>query len=498
MTAVRSGRRVQLPAPPERLGDELYVPLEPLTEAAGFRFRRVPGDPDLLTFSFPQATLQGVRTNADGERVRFVFDLSSAVPFLVDRDGRRLVLTLPASPASSLVGEYLTDDTACPAATLDLTRPTQVRAALRAGPHYPFELFTLSAPARIVVDVKKRYETVTTRPVVPGIEWLHVALGTGAGPIIANVARVDLTRPAYAVRPVMAGTTILVRDTPSRIARRVGALVAVNGGFFARDQGAPLGLVVIDRELVRTPVFSRTSLGITRDGKAHVGRVSSRGYLRLENDFRLPVTKLNGARTAPAGLYLYTRWWDTVVPVAPTEYCLQVVDGTVVRGTSGAPVTIPAAGYLAVGRGYMATALLQIPVGARLEVHFDTQTVWASMLHALGGGPRLVEHGIVHVSSEGENFKRDVAAGRAPRTAVGVTRDQHLLLATVDGRQPDYSVGMTLTELARLLTKLGAWEAMNLDGGGSTSFVVGGRCRNRPSGGAERRVSNILAVVPRE
>lgn len=94
------------------------------------------------------------------------------------------------------------------------------------------------------------------------------------------------------------------------------------------------------------------------------------------------------------------------------------------------------------------------------------------------------------------------ATARHPRTAVGIARGgRRLLLVTVDGRQAGYSAGMSLRELADLMLALGAPDALNLDGGGSTTLVVadsvrGVRIANRPSDEAgERAVGNALAVV---
>ena len=90
-----------------------------------------------------------------------------------------------------------------------------------------------------------------------------------------------------------------------------------------------------------------------------------------------------------------------------------------------------------------------------------------------------------------------------PRSAVGVSRDgRQLLLMTVDGRQPGYSEGLTTAETAERMKQLGAEDALNLDGGGSTTLVIQGRdgkpeILNRPSGpppGRERRVANHLCV----
>jgi hypothetical protein len=79
---------------------------------------------------------------------------------------------------------------------------------------------------------------------------------------------------------------------------------------------------------------------------------------------------------------------------------------------------------------------------------------------------------------------------------VGVTDAGQLLLVVVDGRQSGYSAGMTLRELADLMVSLGAREAVNLDGGGSSEMFLNGLVANRPSDGAERLVSSALVVLP--
>jgi exopolysaccharide biosynthesis protein len=127
--------------------------------------------------------------------------------------------------------------------------------------------------------------------------------------------------------------------------------------------------------------------------------------------------------------------------------------------------------------------------------------------HALvvGGGPRLLAEGRVAVAARAEGFAPLEAPGffssfvraRNPRTLAGVRRDGSLLLVTVDGRQPGWSAGATLGEAARLMRALGARDALNLDGGGSTAMTVRGELVNRPSDPAgERSVSDGVFVLP--
>ena len=120
---------------------------------------------------------------------------------------------------------------------------------------------------------------------------------------------------------------------------------------------------------------------------------------------------------------------------------------------------------------------------------------WDDVLHIVGAGPTLVKNGSVYLTSKLEEFASDIAVGRAPRTAVGLTKEGHVLLVVVDGRQ-SHSIGMTLLELALFMQEQGAVHAMNLDGGGSSEMVIKGKVMNKPSDGRERKVGNALALVP--
>lgn len=119
-----------------------------------------------------------------------------------------------------------------------------------------------------------------------------------------------------------------------------------------------------------------------------------------------------------------------------------------------------------------------------------------------GMGPRNGQPGTLLVESGANrgSTAQVAPAVRHPRTAAGVTRDgRTLLLVVVDGRQPGWSIGATLPELASLLIEAGAWTAVNLDGGGSTTVWRrepggAGRVLNRPSDGRVRPVASHLGV----
>lgn len=118
---------------------------------------------------------------------------------------------------------------------------------------------------------------------------------------------------------------------------------------------------------------------------------------------------------------------------------------------------------------------------------------WSAVDHALGGGPNLVSSGASDVTLTGEGFDSSYAS-KNPRTAVGFTSSNQLLMVTIDGRT-SAGVGMTLSELASYMINLGCIEAMNLDGGGSTTaWSSANGVLNTPSDGTQRSVTSALAV----
>jgi len=119
-------------------------------------------------------------------------------------------------------------------------------------------------------------------------------------------------------------------------------------------------------------------------------------------------------------------------------------------------------------------------------------------LMIIGGWPRILCDGenVAGESATVEGTLSRNAEARHPRTAVGFSRDSStLIVVTVDGRSEN-SGGMTLIELANVMRELGAWQAMNFDGGGSTAMVIDGKVVNHPSDKeGERAVGNALLVV---
>jgi hypothetical protein len=118
---------------------------------------------------------------------------------------------------------------------------------------------------------------------------------------------------------------------------------------------------------------------------------------------------------------------------------------------------------------------------------------WASVREAVAGGPVLLHQGQVDIELARENMIQSFSTTRHPRSAIGVTKDGTVLVVAVDGRQA-LSRGMSLPELAKTFKDMGAVDAINLDGGGSTCLCVRGLVINCPSDGQVRQVADALLI----
>jgi cell division septation protein DedD len=316
-----------------------------------------------------------------------------------------------------------------------------------------------------------------------------------AGPQWVASLRVDPNR--LEVRPVLARDRVPGRERTSQMARRAGALAAVNGGFFAPD-GDPLGGLVVDGEWVSEPLPGRSCLGLA-DGLALVDTLDWRGEVvgpfgsvRLSGLNRPP---------APGEVVLYTPRYGASTRTDPAAVEVVVAGGAAQQVRAGGGSSVPPDGFVLSARGDATAALQQVRVGDPLRLSLRLQPAsgdprWDEVRHVVCGGPRLVAAGLAAPSQEG--FPDAFRNRRHPRTAAGVATDGTLVLLVVDGRWPEHGLGMTLEELARELVSLGVRDALNLDGGGSTTLVVGGVVANRPSDEAgERPVSDALVVRPR-
>jgi hypothetical protein len=352
-----------------------------------------------------------------------------------------------------------------------------------------YKTFVRTDPSMLAVQIIPPW--MATRRLPPSLAYEKRRVSTGAGTTAVHVLRVNPEDPDLEIRPVMASDMVIGKETTSIIATRHDAVAGINGGYFAGG-GLPLGMVVIDGKLISAPLPRRSVFAISREGKPLIQPFDFQGRIVTSDNASLLISAVNRPPLA-AGVAVYTPAYGPLTP--PFKLAAIVRNGVVVRLTSGR-ILIPEDGYvLAVNESDAGLLLQHVQSGQRVWMKLDFNQD-LDVISALGGGPRLVKDGVEFIPFDWEWFSDRLFQTRAPRTAIGITEAGKLLLVTVDGRSKQ-NTGMTLRELARLMVKLGAHQAMNFDGGGSATMVVGGRIMNDPSDGRERPVSSALIVLHR-
>lgn len=326
-----------------------------------------------------------------------------------------------------------------------------------------------------------------------GVRHYRLTQRTAAGPARVNVIEIDPKSPGIEIMPALASNRMGAKANVARIVSNNQAVAGINGSFFKQDKGIPLGVLMINQELVSGPIYDRVALGITLTNDLVMERVRLAGEAGLPDGRKIRLHNINQPRVNPAHTVVYTSRWGTVAPKVPANGLQILLQGGRVMGVSNSdPLSIPRDGVVISGP---ATAEMQALAsgGFNQPVALNIYTLpdWSGMKHAIGGGPYLVKNGRQFVDVKAEHFSG--LGFREPRSAVGITQDGKLLLVTVDGRRKGVSAGMTLHEMAYLMQRLGCVQAMNLDGGSSTQMAIHGKMINLPSSGGIG-VSNSLIV----
>ncbi|MEW2155600.1 phosphodiester glycosidase family protein [Streptomyces sp. NPDC007189] len=377
-----------------------------------------------------------------------------------------------------------------------------------------------AAPAGAVPDGRR---------IAPGVTYRQFDVAAGAGTAHAHLLTVDLGDPHVRVDLLHPGA-VAARATVSRMADAAGAVAGVNGDFFDISEsqhpgvdatGASVGPAVADGQVLKAAVpdgqrfgpalppgaRTRDVLGVGTDRRARLDRLTLTGRVTTpEGSF--PLQGLNQYALAEDSVGAFTSRWGSVsrtravcgtdtersAPCSSDAYEVTVRGGRV-ASTADAPGSgpIPAGTTVLVGREEGAQRLRKLSVGDRV-------TVTHTLVAASSGVPYTFAIGGFPVLRDGRALPGLDDAASTVRTAVGVADGgRRLLILALDGAAA-YRTGMTVAEEADTMRSLGASDAFNLDGGGSTELVAreegasGVTVRNHPSGGAERPVANGIGV----
>ena len=509
------GRRQPLAELPQRtLGDEVGLEVADWLAQVGVIIRL---DDQQLQLTLPAADLQGMRRGKGSTADRLVLDLDG--PALVQRVGddlhlgvrstaaqllelRRLRLIPQQSPDSLVLKGQATR-----LRTLSLATPWRVvlDGVRTGGPAATAAQLPLSNPA--IARWLRRGLVLEERTVTVGVKPLRV-LRTGG----------DLSRIGLTMTPLtMAGQQQGLRFLP-QLSQPANAVIAINGGFFNRILQLPLGALRQQGQWLSGPILNRGVVAwgdndqlLRQQGQWLSGPILNRGVVAWGDNDQLQFGRLrldqqlqvNGGRRwglsylnsgyVQRGLSRYTRAWGPIYrPLSGEEEALLVQEGRVTqrfdRASIRRGVLIPADGDLVVARG--GTPLPAKP-GDAVMLSQRTTSGLGDQANVLGGGPLLIQGGQIVLNGRAEGFSPDFLALAAPRTVVGQGTGGTWLLALRGAAGSD----PTLLETALAAQQLGLKDALNLDGGSSTTVVVAGRTVMNGRGSAPR-VHNGLGFIP--
>jgi phosphodiester glycosidase len=320
-------------------------------------------------------------------------------------------------------------------------------------------------------------------------------------PLRTFVLTVDQKRGA-SIGVVLATDEIPDLERTSSMAVRSGGLAGVNGDF-GFDTGRPVHAFALGGEIVQTSRARGPSFTIAADGTLDIlTPTTTITATETATAAQWPISSWNGNRSFPAQLNAYSEvggglvkpapnaCWATLAPATeptPTDIGVTQDFSVAVTGCAAPPDPVGDEVVLAT-KPLTDDAVFLEGLAAGEAVTIAWSLGRAGVTEAVGGSHLLVDGGQIVLGD-----CTGAVCDRNPRTAVGLTKDGRVLLVVVDGRGSSSS-GMTLDELARFMLRLGAVEAMNLDGGGSSTMVAKGNLVNRPADSFERGVSSAIVV----
>ena len=361
--------------------------------------------------------------------------------------------------------------------------------------------------ARGATTLPRDYSVASQASVYPGVEYDKIV--KKAGPVTAHVAHVAPGAPVD-LRVINAHDKVPTRNSEleatSAMCKRSQCVVAIDGDF--HNQGQTVGGVVTGGRMLRSPDPSRVQLNVDPAGRLSAGGFPWSGSLLQSDGSQLAIAGVNVPQRD--GAVLYTSDWGSATPAPGLELVLRAAQPL---GGLNQETAVELQG-LRQGPGPIApgTAVLSVPATQAdmlnaiwAKVQQGAETTQARVLVAtplavaesIGATPQVLHNGQPVPWPNDPNLITAIQ----PRTLLAWNDAGDVFMVVVDGRQ-NSSAGMTLAQAADMLIGLGATEAVNFDGGGGSTFVVGGSVWNQPSDqptadplAAERVAANAFVLL---
>ncbi|GAX36154.1 hypothetical protein NIES3585_21800 [Nodularia sp. NIES-3585] len=512
-----------------------YLDITNFAQTAGWQLQ---ANGNILAIAIPQAQVKAIRqsqqpsgvSNPPFQSARIVLDLDRPAPWQLSQG---LPITIPVVPGTATRQSttppnrewvVIIEGTADPALIQQYAPPTSL-PNLSPQPAQPTpdplirqlevvnnrtiislsvpfgmtpQIITLSDPNRLVIDL--RADALVQRNInwAEGLRWRQqfVNLGTERFPVVwldINPRQAGLTlRPIGTQSNTQTGTAPLIQ-----MAQQSSAVAAINAGYFNRNNTLPLGAIRRDGQWLSGPILNRGAIAWNDSGQFYLGRLTLQETLNAPNNQRLPILFLNSGYVQ-SGIARYTpTWGNSYTPLTDNEILVVVQKDRVTNQLPGGKagetaVPIPQDGYLLTLRANATNTASQLPIGATVSITSSTNSAdFNRYPHIMGAGPLLVQNNQIVLDAQSEKFSNAFSTQKAIRSGICTTASGSLMIAAVHNRAG--GLGPTLAEHAQLMKNIGCVNALNLDGGSSTSLYLGGQLLDR-SPNTAARVHNGIGI----
>ncbi|MBP0018462.1 MAG: phosphodiester glycosidase family protein [Cyanobacteria bacterium SBLK] len=492
-----------------------YLDITDLLEAGEARVQRTGST---LSIEFPPPRIQGIEKSDRGTGGRIAIVLDRPAFWQVSQNPREGVVMVEGSDdkefpldedplqnenASPKLGNFLTQFFS------DVqTRTTKLNAKVEGGElrtkiHVDLaggnrlRVSSIASPPQLIIEV--RPDALKERNIVwaPGLRWQQRYIASDGGRFPVTSLEFNPRNPQISLRPIWGNPRSMQGTEPLVVmGRQWKAFAAINGGFFNRNNRLPLGAIRRDGKWFSGPILNRGAIAWDDTGNIAISRLYLRETILTEYRQRLFVAFLNSGYVQ-AGIARYTSEWGTqYVPLTDDETIVLVEGDRVTQQVSGGKVgqsgfAIPAGGYLLAIRGGSASPR---DLAEGTQVRLESETIppqFGNYPQIIGAGPLLLQNGRIALNPSDEKFSNAFNGQAASRSLIGTTRQGTLVIAAIHSRPGGR--GPTLNELARLAQRLGMVDALNLDGGSSTSLYLGGQLVDR-SPVTAARVHNGIGI----
>ncbi len=334
-------------------------------------------------------------------------------------------------------------------------------------------------------DIKAKYGGYKINTLKEGIIYVGMVKNINSRKIKINSLEINKNvNPDIEIIPVQLKAHS--RTSINKFINNPNIIAAVNGTYFKPNTGTALGTLVIDKEIISGPIYERAALGIGKN-VYKTARVGFFGTLENETE-RLRINNINQPRMISSDVLIYTKAWGEKSPSGIKRMKHISVYNDKIIAESDFPLIIPENGYVI---SAPKEKFKNFELGSKVKVDYLLYPEWKDIDHIISGGPFLIRNGEIYIDTKSE--KLTAIEGKNPRTAVGYTKDNVLIMVTIDGRK-EGSSGVTLSELAKIMYELGCYEAINLDGGSSTVMYAAGNIYKGTDSKNPPFISNALVV----